>query len=103
MQVMETTGVALADRIRKLRKAAGISQEQLAYRAGVTAAVVRNLEQGHVDNPEWRTMRAIARVLGASLDDLAAAADEPAEIVKPQMGRPRKDSGRKAKRKGGAE
>lgn len=95
--VAETASVALADRIRELRHDAGLSQEQLAYRAGVTASVVRKLEQGHVDDPQWSTIRALARILNASLDDLAAAADEPAGD-KRDVGRPKK-----AKRKGGAE
>jgi transcriptional regulator with XRE-family HTH domain len=86
----EILGVALADRIKELRLAAGISQEQLAYRAGVTISVVRSLEQGTVENPQWFTIRGIARVLGVSLDDLAAAAEEPPGVKSPQVGRPRK-------------
>jgi transcriptional regulator with XRE-family HTH domain len=95
------TSVALSDRIRSMRKAKGFTQEQLAYRAGMTLAVVRNIEQGKVDNPEWRTIRALARVLGASLDDLAVAADEPAEAVEPTIGRPRKEQERKGRKGGG--
>jgi transcriptional regulator with XRE-family HTH domain len=98
-QVAEAAGVALADRIRQLRRKAGLSQEQLAFRAGVTTSVIRKLEQGQADNPQWTTIRAIARILDASLDDLATAADEPADAVKPPVGRPQKDQG-KAKRKG---
>jgi transcriptional regulator with XRE-family HTH domain len=83
-------GVALSDRLRELRHAAGLSQEQLAYRAGVTIGVVHKLEQGRVNDPQWSTIRALARVLGADLNDLSAAQDEPAKPVSRQAGRPKK-------------
>ena len=86
----ELNDVALSDKLRELRKAAELSQEQLAYRAGVTVSAVRNLEQGKVDDPQWSTIRALARVLDASLDELAAAADEPSRTVPQKTGRPKK-------------
>ena len=83
-------GVALSDRLRELRHAAGLSQEQLARRANVTTGVVHKLEQGRVDDPQWSTIQKLAKALNASLDDLAAAQNTPAKPVDRKAGRPKK-------------
>lgn len=89
VQVVEK-GLALSDELRRLRLKAGLSQEQLAYKAGVTVGVVTKLERGSVDDPQWSTIRKIARILGANLNELATATDEPSEDAPQKPGRPKK-------------
>lgn len=61
----------LAGRLKELRKAAGLSQQELATRCGFSWSMVASLEQGKARNPTLETLRALSRVLGVTLDDLA--------------------------------
>lgn len=53
-----------ANRLKKLREASGLTQEQLAERAEIDLGTVRQLEQGTRTNPQWQTVCALARGLG---------------------------------------
>src|SRR4051812_10721106 len=64
----------LGRRIQTARKAAGLTQEQLAETADVNVKTIRGVEQGRSE-PELATMRRIAQALGTSVDDLAGADD----------------------------
>lgn len=59
-----------ATRLRLLRLAAGLTQEQLAAAAGLSTAAVCQWEQGRRE-PSLAALQALARALGASLDALA--------------------------------
>ncbi len=61
----------LGDRLRALRQAAGLTQEELAERAGVTAHAVSALERGTRTRPHPHTLRSLARALHTSDRDLA--------------------------------
>jgi transcriptional regulator with XRE-family HTH domain len=54
-------------RLRELRAAAGLTQKQLAARAGLTREAVANLETGRND-PRWKTVVALCTALGVSSD-----------------------------------
>jgi transcriptional regulator with XRE-family HTH domain len=61
-------------RLRRLREAAGLTQEELAGRSGVSARAIGNLERG-TGRPYPRSIRLIATALGLSIsatDDLIA-------------------------------
>ena len=60
------------DMIRRLREAAGLTQEKLAEEAGVSPLSIRNIETGRTVDPKARTLAAIARALGVSTDNLVA-------------------------------
>ncbi|MGW2086642.1 helix-turn-helix domain-containing protein [Streptomyces sp. NPDC001880] len=62
----------LADNLRKYRRAAGLSQEQLAHRAGLSVGPVRKIEQGD-DGVRMETLHALARALGVKTSNLMAA------------------------------
>lgn len=62
----------LASRLRSLREQAGLSQEQLAARAELSAATIRKIETMTVIEPGYFTVLAIARALGAAAADLDA-------------------------------
>ncbi|WP_326697553.1 helix-turn-helix domain-containing protein [Streptomyces sp. NBC_01754] len=62
----------LADNLRRYRRAAGLSQEQLAHRAGVSVGPIRKIEQGHT-GVRMETLHTLARVLEVKTSDLMAA------------------------------
>jgi transcriptional regulator with XRE-family HTH domain len=57
-------------RLKRLRRAAGLSQNQLAQASGVPVGTIRNWEQG-LRTPMLDSAARVAGVLGVSLDDLA--------------------------------
>lgn len=65
----------LGEIIRHQREQAALTQPELATRAGVPLATLRNSEQGRTQ-PTWRTMVRIARALRISLDTFAGLEDE---------------------------
>jgi DNA-binding SARP family transcriptional activator/DNA-binding XRE family transcriptional regulator len=54
----------LAELIRGQRQAAGLTQEQLALRAGLSVGAVRDVEQGRTSRPRAASVRRLARGLG---------------------------------------
>jgi transcriptional regulator with XRE-family HTH domain len=75
-----------AARLRELRTAAGLTQQQLAQGAGLSLGAVRDLEQGRT-RPTWETVLRLAGVLGVTCD---AFTQQPAEAPQPKKGRPKK-------------
>ncbi|UQX03678.1 helix-turn-helix transcriptional regulator [Streptomyces sp. RerS4] len=66
----------LADNVRKYRRRAGMSQEELAHAAGVSPGTVRKVEQGGTVRME--TLHALARALSVTTATLLAPdAPEP--------------------------
>jgi predicted ATPase/DNA-binding XRE family transcriptional regulator len=59
-------------RLRQLREAAGLTQEELAWRAGLTAKAISVLERGERKRPFPHTVRAIAHALELSGNDRAS-------------------------------
>jgi transcriptional regulator with XRE-family HTH domain len=49
-----------AERLKKLRDQAKLTQEQLAEKSGLDVGTVRQLEQGTRRNPQWQTVCALA-------------------------------------------
>ena len=58
--------------LRHLREAVGITQEELAFRAGLTPNAVGDLERGKTKRPYPHTVRSLADALGLSEDERAA-------------------------------
>lgn len=71
--------LALNENIRRLRRAAGLSQEELAGRLGVSRQSVSLWEQGET-NPTVENIYAMTEVLGVSFDELMAEPAEPKPI-----------------------
>ena len=61
---------ALGKAIRQLRDQRGVSQEVLAYEAGVTSGTLSLIERG-LSNPTWGTVKGIAAALDVSIAELA--------------------------------
>ncbi len=65
----------LADNLRHLRKAAGLTQQKLADLAGLPRATLASMEHGGA-NPGLDSVLAVATALGVSLDELVLAPPE---------------------------
>jgi predicted ATPase len=63
---------AFGARLRRLREGAGLSQEELAERAGLSSHAVSALERGTRTRPYPHTVRALADALGAGDHERAA-------------------------------
>ncbi len=61
---------ALGKAVRQLREQRGVSQEALAYEAGVTSGTLSLIERG-LSNPTWGTVKGIAAALDVTVADLA--------------------------------
>lgn len=59
----------LGDRVRGFRNDAGLSQEQLASKAGLTHATVSRIERGAHEGTT-RTVRKLAKALGVKVTEL---------------------------------
>jgi predicted ATPase/transcriptional regulator with XRE-family HTH domain len=66
---------AFGEELRRHRTLAGLSQEELAERAGLTVSAVSQLERGARRRPKPRTVRALAEALGLAPADHAALLD----------------------------
>ncbi len=64
------------DRLKELRRAAGLSQAQLSARVGVSQQAVGKWENGK-SSPDPDTLTALAKLLGVSTDDLLGKAPAP--------------------------
>jgi transcriptional regulator with XRE-family HTH domain len=60
----------LAGRVRKRRRALGLSQQAVAVRAGLSVSMVAQIEQGAKKDPRVSTVSALAGALEVSVDYL---------------------------------
>ena len=66
---MEKLQKRLGDRVRELRSERKLSQEELAYKAGVHRTYLGGIERGE-RNPSLRNIAAIAKALDVTLSEL---------------------------------
>ncbi len=77
-----------AGRLRELREQAGLTQGQLADRAGLIKDFISRLERGE-RSPSWETVLALGAALGVACTAFTIA---PKDAPSPERGRPRKAS-----------
>jgi putative transcriptional regulator len=75
-----------AAKLKELREQAGLTQKQLADKAGIGQRTISHLEQG-AQEPVWSTAIALCRALGVSCEDFL---QEPADRPPAVRGRPPK-------------
>jgi transcriptional regulator with XRE-family HTH domain len=71
------TDVAFAALLKRLREERKITQEQLAFEAGITASALSRIERG-LNDPGWTTVNHIAKAMGITLVELVAEIDDDA-------------------------
>jgi transcriptional regulator with XRE-family HTH domain len=75
----------IKDRLKALRKAKDMTQQALAVKAGLSVSAVVQIENGTIPDPRLSTVRALARGLGVTLNDLGAEdEDETPQDVGPE-------------------
>ncbi len=62
--------MTIGDRIRAARKAAELSQEEVARRAGLSLKGMGEIERGDVEDPHISSLAKIARALEVPVEDL---------------------------------
>ena len=62
--------MGIGDRIRTTRKAAGLSQEDLARRAGMSLKGMGDIERGAIADPHYLSLKKIADGLGIPVGEL---------------------------------
>ena len=65
-----STNQNLANNIKKLREAKGLSQEKLARLADVANNTLIKMESGENQNPTLDTLKKVAKAVGVRVDDL---------------------------------
>ena len=63
----------LGQNIKRLRKAKGYNQTQLASKAKTRTATISEIENGNNPNPGWDLVKRVADVLGTSIHQLTQA------------------------------
>jgi transcriptional regulator with XRE-family HTH domain len=61
---------SVGQRVRALREAKGLTQDELATRAGLHRVHVTQIEGGRYESPRLDTLRRLAKALGVSLAEL---------------------------------
>ena len=63
--------ISFGDKLLSLRLKAGLSQLELAERAGMSVHGMAHLEAGHRQRPFWSTVVRLSRALGVPTDTFA--------------------------------
>ncbi len=69
----------LAEEVRSRRKQAGLSQEEFAEKAGISMALVSELERG-IANPTLQTLEKIAGYFQTTISEMLGSADNSESI-----------------------
>ena len=88
LYVRDQPDIALATLLKRLREERAITQEQLAFEAGITVSALSRIERG-LNSPGWTTVRRIISALGVSLVELAADLEQRPETRRRRLLPPR--------------
>jgi len=69
--------MTIGERLKRLRELAGLSQNELAKRAGVHRPTISELEAGRQQDVTVSVAKRLARALGVDLTMLVGKEDEP--------------------------
>ena len=84
--------MTFAEKLRQLRDAAGLTQEQLAERSGINLWTIRGYEQGRRE-PNWKGVLSLAQAIAVAAEVFAECDESmPEEQAVRPRGRPRKDT-----------
>jgi transcriptional regulator with XRE-family HTH domain len=67
----------VGEALKAARERAGLTQNTLARRVGMTAAQVSQVESGRRVDPQFSTVARLAKAVGISLDEIAALSGFP--------------------------
>jgi transcriptional regulator with XRE-family HTH domain len=72
--------VGLGRSLQRARQAAGLTQQELCQRAGISYSTLAKIERGAIKAPSIFTIQNIATALGVALSDLLPQTNQPATI-----------------------
>jgi transcriptional regulator with XRE-family HTH domain len=79
--------MTVAENLKRLRVAAGLTQQELAGEAGVSVSGLSLIEKGLAPNPRMDTILALAGALGCDVGELTGPAAAPGPgLAKPPRG-----------------
>ncbi|HLM85920.1 MAG TPA: helix-turn-helix transcriptional regulator [Solirubrobacteraceae bacterium] len=78
LYVRDQPDLALAALLKRLREERAITQEHLAFEAGITVSALSRIERG-LNSPGWTTVTRIINALGVSLVELATDLEQRPE------------------------
>jgi transcriptional regulator with XRE-family HTH domain len=61
---------SVGERVKRLRKRAGMTQQELAGKAGISLSNLAQIEQGQKTDPRISTVTALAEALGVDVNQL---------------------------------
>lgn len=73
--------MALKDNLKRIRKAKGITQRELATETGLSFSMISKLESGEQSNPSLETVKKIAQALGVPVDQLLSVAQIESRLL----------------------
>lgn len=76
--------VGLGQKLQEARKAAGLTQQELCQRAGLSYSTLAKIERGAIKSPSIFTIQSIAGALSTSLTDLVGQPATPAPVETPK-------------------
>jgi transcriptional regulator with XRE-family HTH domain len=82
--------MTFAEKLQRLRGEAGLTQQELAERSGVSLGAIRDYEQGNRE-PLLSSAQKLAKALRVSLDVFPPAELPPPEKRKPRKRKEKKD------------
>jgi transcriptional regulator with XRE-family HTH domain len=89
--------IALGERLRNLRKARGLSQEELARRTNIGVKAYGDLERGRTLDPHYSTLEGLAHALGITVVELVGEESEPV-LAGPKADAPQEEAGHRHRR-----
>jgi transcriptional regulator with XRE-family HTH domain len=75
--VREQPDPDLAELFKRLREERSITQEQLAFDAGITVSALSRIERG-LNSPGWTTVQRLANALDIRMSELVADLEDAA-------------------------
>lgn len=70
----------LGKQLQSARKGAGLTQQQLCHKAGLSYSTLAKIERGAIKSPSVFTIQSIADVIGVSIDELLGRDSSPAPV-----------------------
>lgn len=67
----------IGDRVKELRMAKGMTQLELSRATNLSLSIITQMEQGLTSDPKLSTLRALAKALEVTIDELVGEEDEP--------------------------
>ncbi len=72
--------LVLGKQLQAARKNAGLTQQELCHKAGLSYSTLAKIERGAIKSPSVFTIQSIADVIGVSIDELLGRSGSPAPV-----------------------